>query len=42
MRTFLKILVFAGLMSVYLVLAARPGWHTLFGRKLAGMFYDHG
>jgi hypothetical protein len=35
MRTFLKILAFAALMGLYLLFAGRPGWHTLFGRKLA-------
>jgi hypothetical protein len=38
MRTLLKILAFAALMSLYLLFAGRSGWHTLFGRKLAVIY----
>ena len=37
-KTFLKIIVFVALVSLYVLLAGRPGWHTLFGRKLAGFY----
>jgi hypothetical protein len=38
MRTLLKILLFAAFMGVYLFFAGRPGWNTLFGRKLTVIY----
>jgi len=38
MKTVLKVVVFVALMCVYLLVAGRPGWHTLFGQKLAVIY----
>ena len=41
MKNLAKILIFLGLMCIYLLAAGGPGWRTLFGQKLA-VFYGLG
>jgi hypothetical protein len=38
MKNLAKILIFLGLMCIYLLAAGGPGWRTLFGQKLAVVY----